>query len=141
MALFGLSGEVEEAAANAVRAALDMVDALRAMNLRQKVLGGRALRIGIGIDAGVAVVGFMGSHLRQSYTAIGDVVNTASRLEGKTKDFPGCEIVISQAVEEIQQHQRVAETTYLGSLELKGKTQTVNVYQVRGPRAATSAPR
>ena len=82
------------------------------------------------------MVGFIGSHLQQSFAAIGDVTNTASRLESKTRDYPGCDILISQSTEEVQQRQGVAETTYLGQASSKGKEQKVPVYQVLGPRIA-----
>jgi class 3 adenylate cyclase len=145
MALFGVPDARDDAAADAVRAALDMRDALAALNLRQEVLGGPTLRIGIGIDSGEAVVGFIGSYLRQSYTAIGDLVNTASRLEGATKDH-GCDILISQSTHEGQERYGVAETTFLGKVKVKGKQHEVAVYQVHGlrgpgsPRAAASVP-
>jgi class 3 adenylate cyclase len=138
MALFGVPEPREDAATDAVRAALEMRDALAAMNLRSKALGGREIRVGIGIDCGEAVVGFVGSHLRQSYTAIGDPVNTASRLESATKLYPGCDILISQRVEDDQRRHGVAETTFLGHPELKGKDQKVAVYQVLGHRGLRS---
>jgi class 3 adenylate cyclase len=137
MALFGVPDERPDAAADAVRAALDLREALAALNQRQQVLGGPTLRIGVGIDAGEAVVGFLGSHLRQSYTAIGDVVNTASRLEGVTKQH-NCDIIISQAVQEEQEQYGVAKTTFLGKVAVKGRRQEVAVYQVDGLRAPPS---
>jgi class 3 adenylate cyclase len=136
MALFGVPQPREDAAAAAVRAALEMRDALSALNLRQRVLGGKEFRVGIGIDTGEVVVGFIGSHLRQSYTAIGDAVNTASRLESATKNYPGCDILISAQTHEGQERLGVAETTFLGYESLKGKAQEVAVYQVRGLRCA-----
>ena len=132
MALFRAPQPREDAAADAVRAALEMREALSAMNLRQEALGGKQLKVGIGIDTGDVVVGFIGSHLRQSYTVLGDPVNTASRLEGATKNYPGCDILISQATEDVQQRYNVAETKFLGNAELKGKHHRVPVYQVRG---------
>ncbi len=138
MALFGVPDERDDAAADAVRAALEMRDALAAMNLRQQVLGGPTLRIGIGIDTGEAVVGFIGSHLRQSYTAIGDLVNTASRLEGVTKQYH-CDLLISQATQEGQAKFGVAETEFLGKVTVKGKQQEVAVYKVLGLRIAPGA--
>lgn len=134
MALFGVPDERPDAAADAVRAALDMREALAALNLRQQVLGGPTLRIGVGVDTGEAVVGFLGSHLRRSYTAIGDVVNTASRLEGMSKQH-NCDIVISQAVQDEQEVFGVAETTFLGKVTVKGRVQEVAVYRVDGLRA------
>jgi class 3 adenylate cyclase len=140
MALFGVPTPRDDAAADAVRAALELRDALAAMNLRQQALGGREIRVGIGIDHGEAVVGFIGSHLRQSYTAIGDVVNTAARLEAATKDHPGCDILISGAVEAVQQRLEVAETQFVGHLSLKGKGRRVAAYHVLGPQAHPVEP-
>jgi class 3 adenylate cyclase len=100
----------------------------------RKVFRKPEIRIGIGIHTGEVVVGLIGSHLRQSYTAIGDAVNTASRLESATKKYPGCDILISQETEDGQRRLGVAETIFLGCEELKGKAQKVAVYQVRGLR-------
>jgi class 3 adenylate cyclase len=134
MAVFGVPESRDDAAADAVRAALEMRDTLASLNLRREALGRRKIEVGIGINTGEAVVGFIGSHLQQSFAAIGDVTNTASRLESATRDHPGCDILISQSTEEVQQRLGVAETTYLGRAMLKGKTQAVPVYQVLGPR-------
>jgi adenylate cyclase len=134
MGLFGVPEASDRAAADAVRAALEMRDTLSAMNLYQKALGGREIRIGIGIDTGQAVVGFIGSHRRRSYTAIGEPVNTASRLESATKRHAGCDILISKRTEEGQERYKVAETEYLGSESLKGISQGVPVFKVLGPR-------
>ena len=106
--------------------------------MRHRFLGECELRIGIGIDQGDAVIGFIGSHLRQSYTAIGDVVNTAARLESATKDV-GCDILISERVDEAQRQSGVAETQFVGRLQLKGKDQTVPAFQVLGPLARRPA--
>ena len=130
MALFGVPDEQPEAPARAVRAAMEMREALAAMNRRQRALGGKDFRIGIGIHCGSATVGFLGSHLRQSFTAIGDVVNTASRLETSTKKFSGCDILISQQVEKVQRQFGVAETSSLGTIPLKGKQEQLTVYSV-----------
>jgi class 3 adenylate cyclase/tetratricopeptide (TPR) repeat protein len=131
MALFGVPEPRVDAAADAVRAALVMRDTLAAMNLRQQALGGKELRVGIGIDCGEAVVGFIGSHLRQSYTAIGDVVNTAARLESATKEHQ-CDILISGSVEKVQRSLGVADSRSVGELRLKGKRLSVPAYQVLG---------
>jgi class 3 adenylate cyclase len=131
MALFGVPEPQDDAAARAVRAALELRDELFALNLRQRALGGREIRIGIGIDSGEVVVGFIGSHLRQSYTVIGDAVNVASRLESKTKEL-GCDLLISGETQRHQERFEVAETAFLGDIEVKGRKQPVAVFQVKG---------
>lgn len=136
MALFGVPDERPGTAADAVRTALEMRDALSAFNRRQQALGQAQLRIGIGIASGEAVVGFIGSHLRQSYTAIGDVVNTASRLESATKEY-ACDLLIDQTTQDEQQQHGVAETTFLGKLRIKGKEREIAVYKVLGPAGIT----
>jgi adenylate cyclase len=130
MALFGIPEARPDAAADAVRAALEMRDSLATLNMRNRALGGKEIRIGIGIDCGEAVVGYIGSHLRQSYTAIGDTVNTASRLESMTKDR--CDILISGAVEAAQRPFQVAETRFEVKLKLKGRDEEEPAYRVLG---------
>ena len=78
------------------------------------------------------MVGYIGSHLRQSYTAIGDTVNTASRLESMTKE-KHCNILISGAVDAVQRSFHVAETRFEGKLKLKGRDEEEPAYQVLGP--------
>jgi len=100
------------------------------MNRRNQVLGGHRLEIGIGIASGDAVVGFMGSHLRHSFTAIGDAVNTASRLEAATREYEGCDLLIDKSTERMQQAQGVAKTKPLGQATLRGKRSKVTIYTV-----------
>lgn len=94
MALFGLKGDPAAACRMALDAARRMAIAIDALN---ESLSGDLdvpLRIGIGLHSGVAIVGELGYGASRSLTAIGDSVNTASRLEPMTKDF-GCELVVS----------------------------------------------
>ncbi|MFZ5792767.1 MAG: adenylate/guanylate cyclase domain-containing protein [Pseudomonadota bacterium] len=99
MALFGVGADPAEGCRRALEAARRMALNLDEMN---RVLAHELpepLRIGIGIHVGPAIVGEMGYGRASSITAIGDSVNTASRLEGLTKEF-GCQLVISAEVAE-----------------------------------------
>jgi adenylate cyclase len=97
MALFGVESGAMQGCRQALAAAAAMAEALAELNrLLEKDLG-EGLRMGIGIHAGPSVVGEMGYRNAISVTAIGDAVNTASRLEAASKEFK-CQLVVSEAV-------------------------------------------
>ncbi len=97
MALFGVESGPEAGARQAVQAAREM--ARRLVELNESLSGDlpAPLRIGIGIHIGPAIVGEMGYGRVRGVTAVGDTVNTASRLESMTKDY-GVQLVLSDAV-------------------------------------------
>ncbi len=97
MALFGLEVTGQEVSRQAMQAAHDMSVALDRLNNDLKGDLKRPLRIGIGLHVGNAIVGEMGYGGASGLTAIGDMVNVASRLEALTKDY-GAELVVSELV-------------------------------------------
>lgn len=98
MALFGLNDEDPvDACRKAVRAGLDMLKALPELNQYLCRFFDADMRIGIGIHAGVALVAEIGHPSRRQFTAIGDVVNVASRVESATKEL-GVPLLVSEAV-------------------------------------------
>jgi adenylate cyclase len=97
MALFGLNSRLEDGCRKALTAAKDMALQLDELNRALAHDLEKPLRIGIGIHAGPAIVGEMGYGPATHLTAIGDSVNTASRLEAMTKEF-GAQLVVSDAV-------------------------------------------
>ena len=86
---------------------------------------GKKVSFGIGVNCGEAVVGNIGCEFRMDYTAIGDTVNTAARLESRAG---AGEILISKAVYDNLKGRITAEE--VGQMELKGKSNAVTVYRV-----------
>ncbi len=96
MAEFGFPVDDPEQEKNAVLTAIDMQQALALLRVKWKNEGKPEIEIGIGIHSGEAVVGTLGSAERVEFTAIGDTVNIASRLESATREFNE-KIIVSEA--------------------------------------------
>lgn len=94
MAIFGAPTASEHDADNAVKTAIAMQNRLAPLNTELKMEGLAEISIGIGLHTGVATIGYIGSEQRSEYTAIGDTVNLASRLESSAS---GGQILISEA--------------------------------------------
>lgn len=118
MAFFGAPKPLENPANLAFRASRDMLERLDRLNAEFVAEGRQTLKIGIGLHLGGAVVGNMGSEQRNEYTAIGDVVNTCSRLEGLTKNA-GYPLLVSRPVMEALKEE--AEFDPLGEMPVKGR--------------------
>jgi adenylate cyclase len=124
MAFWGAPIDTPDHATLAVRAALDMADAVHDINRIHRAGGRPEISVGIGINSGVMSVGDMGSTARRSYTVVGDAVNLASRLEGLSGHY-GMEIVASGATRELAPGYIWQE---LDSVLVKGKAQAVAVF-------------
>ena len=107
----------------ACRAAMDMVEGSKALGQELLETYGRTVSFGVGVHVGSAVVGNIGAPKRMDYTAIGDTVNTASRLESNA---PGGTIYISRAVADAL-GDRAKTTSLGGSIKLKGKAEGFEV--------------
>ncbi|MCU7834757.1 MAG: adenylate/guanylate cyclase domain-containing protein [gamma proteobacterium symbiont of Taylorina sp.] len=119
MAFFGAPKILKNPAANAFAAAQDKLKKLQLVNQEFSHKDMPELKIGIGLHLGDAVIGNIGSEKRNEYTAIGDVVNTASRLEGLTKQA-GYPIVVSEDV--IKALPNTVEFDNLGEMPVKGRS-------------------
>jgi len=126
MAIWNAPYDTENHALSAVRAALDMQR--EAIPLEEKLFDKyrRSVRFGIGINSGEAIIGNIGSGFRMDYTAIGDTVNTAARLEANAG--PG-QILISRAAADLLGECGISLNS-LGGLKVKGKKEEVEVFSV-----------
>ncbi|MBI5329801.1 MAG: adenylate/guanylate cyclase domain-containing protein [Betaproteobacteria bacterium] len=127
MALFNAPLDQPDHALAACRAAVAMQYAQRAINADLARIGGPALRTGIGINTGPAIVGNLGSSIRFNYTAIGDVVNLASRFESATKKL-GVDVVIGEST--WRQVKDALPCRPLGEIQVAGKEQPQTVYEL-----------
>ena len=130
MALFGAPLTDPQHAEHAVETAVAMVEELHRMNAEWAAAGRPTLDIGIGINSGDMVAGNIGSETIMSYTVIGDNVNLGSRLESLNKQF-GSRIIISAATRQRLQGQY--DIRPLGGVTVKGKTQSVDIFEVAVP--------
>jgi adenylate cyclase len=122
----------ERHAENACRAALAMQSALDEFNASQKGRGLPEFRTRFGIHTGEAVVGSVGAFDRLQYTAMGDTINVASRLEGMNKEH-GTTILASLAVHE-SCHQTILFRP-LGEAHAKGRKEEIELFEVTGVQA------
>ena len=142
MALYNVPFEDPEHAIKAVRTGLEFQERTIAVSRRWEARLGIAIRNGVGINTGEAVVGTLGSRQRLEYTAIGDTINLGSRLESITKDYKTNIIISEFTYEHVKQH---FVTKELGDVTVKGKSRPVKIYAVlpsslrKHPRATLAA--
>lgn len=125
MAVFNAPLDLDDYVYRAVKTAWDMKAGSDVLAKKFEERFGRSVAFGIGVNCGDAVVGNIGCEFRMDYTAIGDTVNTAARLESNAKRG---QILISQEVYDNVKDR--VEVTPIGEIPLKGKEQGVFVYQV-----------
>ncbi len=136
MAFWGAPVARTDHAAAAVAAALDMQRALADLVPTLTLPGGAQLAVGIGVNTGPAVVGNMGSAYRLAYTALGDTVNTASRLEGITKAY-GVGIVAGESVRQAAPEAFVWRE--LDRVRVKGRETPLSIHEPLGRAEAADA--
>jgi adenylate cyclase len=134
MVLFGAPRKSKDPCGDAVQCALAMMKALDSLNEEFRREGLPTLTIGIGINYGTVTVGNIGSSERHNYSAIGDAVNVAARVEGLTKDL-GRKIIITEAV--VSRIEEGFHFDPLGSHKVKGHS-PVTVWGIRTARVAPS---
>ena len=106
-----------------------MVAVSKEFEAEWKEMTKQALKIRIGINTGVVVVGNMGSEKLMDYTAIGDAVNTTQRFEQLNKEYNTHIIIGETTYNEIKDRVEVRE---LGEVNIKGKNKRVRTYELKG---------
>ena len=121
MAFWNAPVDVAHHEEKAVRASLVMIETLK------KIQEGAPLEIGIGLHAGDAIVGNIGSSARINYTIIGDAVNACSRLEGLTKKY-GLEILVSEQIKNAIHADDILWRS-IDVVRVKGKSEIMKLYE------------
>jgi len=124
--------EVRQDAMNAVRCAMAMREYMEKLNAAWSEENAPRVKVRAGIATGSVVAGCLGSAQRMKYTTIGDVVNTAARLESYGKEIPEhlvdpyCQIMVAAST--VEQLEPGFHLEPVGALQLKGKSQAVDVF-------------
>jgi adenylate cyclase len=126
MAIFGAPTATSDDAKNAVKTAAAMQRRLVTLNAELESEGFSRISIGIGLHTGEATVGYIGSEQRSEYTAIGDAVNLASRLESNAR---GEQILISEATARASENS--FDLTAQKPLIVKNRLQPVSLFEVK----------
>ncbi|MDP9264641.1 MAG: AAA family ATPase [Chloroflexota bacterium] len=136
LAFFGAPVAHEDDPERAVRCALDMIRSIDELGVR--VLRDHAVKFGIraGISTGPVFVGQVGTDLAHEYTAMGDAVNVAARMQAAAR--PGT-VLITAATHRFVAN--VVDAVDLGPLEVKGKTEAIRAYEVTGMKADRASAR
>ena len=127
---------------HACRAALKMREAVRQLNeddafgFADRGISGAEVKIGVGLNFGIAAVGNMGSEIRFNYSAMGDVVNVSARIELTNKEF-GTDLLVSEEVANVAKGAALLEA---GEILLKGKSRPSKLFALVGDETVCVKP-
>ena len=120
-----------------MEASLEMLRRLEALNRYWERREDRTpLRIGIALHTGEAIIGNVGSDRRMQYTAIGDSVNTAARIEGMSKEH-GLQFLASESAA-ARISGEIARLVEIGEVEVRGREQTIRIFALQDEYRAVS---
>ena len=131
--------EIQQDATNAICCALDMRHAMKKLNEAYTEENAPPIKMRMGLATGSVVAGCLGSAQRMKYTTIGDVINTAARLEGYGKEIPEkfidpyCQIMVAAST--VEQLPDEYNLDAVGTLQLKGKSQGVDVFALKSAKS------
>ncbi len=136
LAFFGAPVAHEDDPERAIRCGLDMARTIDELGAAQRAKGASDLRVRVGINTGPVVVGMIGTETANEYTAMGDAVNVAARMQATAR--AGSVLVTAATYRFVSP---LVEAVDVGLLELKGKTDAVQAYEITGLKAGAKATR
>jgi class 3 adenylate cyclase len=129
--IYGAPHDIQDSAYQAVLTALDIRYYIQQLNEKFQINGENVLRVGVGINTGVALAGAIGPNERQEYTVIGNTVNLAARIDGLNKQFPEHDILISGwTYEALDENRDKFNLKSLGTIPIRGKNEPVEIWAV-----------
>ncbi len=138
MAIWNAFGNQPDHADLAAQAALEMLERLEILNQYWEGQEERTpFRIGVAIHTGEAIIGNVGSNERMQYTAIGDTVNTASRIEGMTKEYGVMFLASETSAERLSEG--IVDLVEIGQAEVRGRQQKIRIFGRAGEYSAAGA--
>ncbi|MCI5049865.1 MAG: HAMP domain-containing protein [Rickettsiales bacterium] len=131
MVLFGIPKDDKHHAYHSIKAAVGIMETLAEFNKTEgKELGVR-IEIGVGINSGSVVAGMVGAEERLNYTALGDNVNLASRIEGLTKNYGAHIIITEYTYNKLNDDEKMRLLIRrLDCVQVKGKTEPCHIYEI-----------
>src|SRR3989449_2949651 len=133
LAFFGAPTAHEDDPERAVRCGLDLVRAIEGLDASKHLPQAETFKVRVGINTGPVVVGVVGTESASEYTAMGDAVNVAARMQALAR--PGT-VLVSGATHRFVT--ALVESVDVGPLDLKGKTNAVQAYEVTGLKAGAT---
>lgn len=127
MAVFGSPLSRTDDTVRAVKAAIEMQKSAEKLREKWKEEEKELFYIGIGLNFGEAVIGNIGSSEKMEFTAIGDAVNVASRIESLTKEYKAQVLISSSVYEQVKD---IIDVIEIGEISVKGKTKTFKIYKL-----------
>ncbi|MEM7371597.1 MAG: response regulator [Bacteroidota bacterium] len=124
----GIMAIFEHTPDDALRAAIEMQNKLKEYNLERKAQARAPIAVGMGMHTGSLVMGIIGDDFRTDAATISDTVNTASRMEGLTKQF-GARILLSESSYQTLTDPSLFDIRALGNVQVKGRQEAVGVYE------------
>ncbi|WP_158048395.1 CHASE2 domain-containing protein [Stutzerimonas balearica] len=124
VAFWGAPLDCPTQADEAVSAALQIIEEVEIFNRRRVAEGLEAVRVRIGIESGQALVGDLGTPFRSTYTAVGDCINFASRLEAAARDLPISLVIGASTKQKLRYHHAYA----VGTLQLRGTETLIEIF-------------